>query len=321
MLEMLLKKGGSMSLHNEIEFEKEICAHLATNGWLYAEPNSEGDASGYDTPRAIYPADVIAWLQATQPQAWESLQKSHGTAAEVILLDRIRKQLDERGTLEVLRVGIEMVGLRAPLKFAQFKPALAMNVDLEARYAANRLRVVRQIRTNHDDIIDLVLFLNGIPVATAELKTDFTQDINAAVDQYRFDRIPKPKGRNTTEPLLDFPRGALVHFAVRNRSVMMTTKLEGPRTNFLPFNLGDHGGAGNPPTPKGHRTYYLWEQVWQRDSWLEILGRYLVTKRDSKKKITSVLFPRYHQLDATRQLVKTVLGMVCITPAKARVDA
>jgi type I restriction enzyme R subunit len=297
-----------MSLHNEIEFEKEICAHLATNGWLYAEPNSVGDASGYDTSRAIYPADVIAWLQTTQPQAWESLQKSHGTAAEAMLLDRLRKQLDERGTLEVIRVGIEMVGLRAPLKFAQFKPALAMNADLEAKYAANRLRVVRQIRTNHDDIIDLVLFLNGIPVATAELKTDFTQDINAAVDQYRFDRIPKPKGRNTTEPLLDFPRGALVHFAVSNRSVMMTTKLEGPRTNFLPFNLGDQGGAGNPPTPKGHRTYYLWEQVWQRDSWLEILGRYLVTKRDSKKKITSVLFPRYHQLDATRQLVKTVLA-------------
>lgn len=295
-----------MSLHNEVEFEKEICAHLSSEGWLYSEPGSQGDASGYDAPRAIYPADILAWLQATQPQAWESLQKSHGASAETMLLDRLRKQLDERGTLEVLRVGIEMVGLRAPIKFAQFKPALAMNADLEARYAANRLRVVRQIRTNHDDIIDLVLFLNGIPVATAELKTDFTQDINAAVDQYRFDRIPKPKGKNTTEPLLDFPRGALVHFAVSNRSVMMTTKLQGPSTYFLPFNLGDKGAAGNPPTPKGHRTHYLWEQVWQRDSWLEIIGRYLVTKRDSKKQITSVLFPRYHQLDATRKLVQAI---------------
>ena len=295
-----------MSLHNEVEFEKEICAHLSSSGWLYSEPGDEGDASGYDTPRAIYPADVLAWLQDTQPNAWESLQKSHGASAEPMLLDRLRKQLDERGTLEVLRVGIEMVGLRAPLKFAQFKPALAMNANLQARYAANRLRVVRQIRTNHDDIIDLVLFLNGIPVATAELKTDFTQDINAAVDQYRFDRIPKPKGKNSTEPLLDFPRGALVHFAVSNRSVMMTTKLQGPSTYFLPFNLGDNGAAGNPPTPKGHRTHYLWEQVWQRDSWLEIIGRYLVTKRDSKKQITSVLFPRYHQLDATRKLVQAI---------------
>lgn len=295
-----------MSLHKEIEFERDICAHLAANGWIYADPRNAGDASGYDTSRALYPDDIIEWLKASQPQSWESLKKSHGASAQIMLLDRLRKQLDERGTLEVLRVGIEMVGLKAPLKFAQFKPALAMNADLQACYEANRLRVVRQIRTNHDDILDLVLFLNGIPVATAELKSDFTQDINAAVDQYRFDRIPKPKGRNTTEPLLDFPRGALVHFAVSNRTVMMTTKLQGPTTTFLPFNLGDNGAAGNPARD-GHRTAYLWEQVWQRDSWMEIIGRYLVTKRDNKKQITSVIFPRYHQLDATRKLVRAVL--------------
>ncbi len=293
-----------MALHKEIEFENDICNHLAANGWLYAE----GDAKGYDTPRALFPADVLAWVQSTQPDAWAALSKTHGAHAEAMLLDRLRKQLDDRGTLDVLRVGVELLGLKAPLKLAQFKPALAMNPDLQARYAANRLRVVRQVRTNHDDIIDLVLFLNGIPVATAELKTDFTQDINAAVDQYRFDRIPKPKGKPFAEPLLDFPRGALVHFAVSNRTVMMTTKLQGPSTYFLPFNLGDHGAAGNPPNGKGHRTWYLWEQVWQRDSWLEIIGRYLVTKRDSKKQISSVLFPRYHQLDATRQLVKAVMA-------------
>ncbi len=293
-----------MALHNEIEFEKDICQHLAAHDWWYAE----GDAANYDTPRAIYPADVLVWIQSSQPKAWETLSKNHGAAAEAMLLDRLRKQLDERGTLEVLRVGIEMLGLKAPLKLAQFKPALAMNPDLQALYAANRLRVVRQVRTNHDGIIDLVLFLNGIPVATAELKTDFTQDINAAVDQYRFDRIPKPKGKPYAEPLLDFPRGALVHFAVSNRTVMMTTRLQGPSTYFLPFNQGDHGGAGNPPNGKGHRTAYLWEQVWQRDSWLEILGRYLVTQRDSKKQIKAILFPRYHQLDATRKLVQAVLA-------------
>jgi type I restriction enzyme R subunit len=227
--------------------------------------------------------------------------------AENTLLDRVRKQLDDRGTLEVLRFGVELLGLRQPLKLAQFKPALAMNPELQARYSANRLRVVRQARTGHDDVIDLVLFLNGIPVATVEIKTDFTQDINAAVDQYRFDRIPRPKGKPFAEPLLDFPRGALVHFALSNRTVMMTTKLQGPATQFLPFNQGDHGGAGNPPNAKGHRTHYLWEQVWERDSWLEIIGRYLVTRRDSKKKITGVIFPRYHQLDATRKLLDAVL--------------
>ena len=293
-----------MALHKEIEFENDICNHLAANGWLYAE----GDANGYDTPRALFPADVVAWVQATQPDAWAALSKTHGTNAESMLLDRLRKQLDDRGTLDVLRVGVEMLGLKAPLKMAQFKPALAMNPDLQARYTANRLRVVRQVRTNHDDIIDLVLFLNGIPVATAELKSEFTQGINEAVDQYRFERLPKPKGKAFAEPLLDFPRGALVHFAVTNRTVMMTTKLQGPATYFLPFNMGDHGAAGNPPNGKGHRTYYLWEQVWQRDSWLEILARYLVTKKDDKKRITGVLFPRYHQLDATRKLVQAVLA-------------
>ncbi len=297
-----------MALHLEVEFEKDICNHLAANGWLYAPPGSDGDAKGYDTPRALFPADVLAWVQATQADAWAALTKAHGAHAEAMLLDRLRKQMDDRGTLDVLRVGLEMLGLKAPLKMAQFKPALAMNPELQARYAANRLRVVRQVRTNHDDIIDLVLFLNGIPVATAELKSEFTQGINEAVEQYKFDRTPKPKGKTTTEPLLDFPRGALVHFAVTNRTVMMTTKLQGPATYFLPFNLGEHGAAGNPPNPQGHRTAYLWEQVWQRDSWLEIIARYLVTKRDEKKRITSILFPRYHQLDATRKLVQAVLA-------------
>ncbi|WP_018905438.1 DEAD/DEAH box helicase family protein [Variovorax paradoxus] len=292
-----------MSLHKEIEFENDICNHLGSHGWLYDE-----SAQLYDTPRALFPSDVIAWVQATQPKAWEALGKNHGAAAEGVLLDRLRKQLDERGTLEVLRFGIEMIGVRETLKLAQFKPALAMNPDLQARYAANRLRVVRQVRTNHDDVIDLVLFLNGIPVATAEIKTNFTQNVNEAVDQYRFDRHPKPKGKSSAEPLLEFPRGALVHFAISNSTVMMTTKLQGPITRFLPFNLGDDGAAGNPPNPKGHRTAYLWEQVWHPDSWLEILGRYLVTQRDGKKKVTGIISPRYHQLDATRKLLTAVLA-------------
>lgn len=179
-----------MSLHLEVQFEKDICYHLAANGWLYGAPGSEGDAKGYDTPRALFPADVQAWVQASQPQAWAALEKAHGAQALTVLLDRLRKQLDERGTLEVLRVGVELGGLKAPLKLAQFKPALAMNPELQARYAANRLRVVRQVRSNHDDVIDLVLFLNGLPVATAELKSEFTQGINEAVDQYRFERQP-----------------------------------------------------------------------------------------------------------------------------------
>src|SRR6266404_3811159 len=293
-----------MSLHKEISFEDEICGHLATHGWLYAE----GDAVLYDRARALFPADLVAWVQATQPTAWQTLAKNHGASVESVLLDRIRKQLDDRGTLDVLRHGVELIGLRQPIALAQFKPALAMNADILARYATNRLRVVRQVRYSsvNENCLDLVLFLNGLPVATAELKTDFTQSIDDAMDQYRFDRNPRPKGQGT-EPLLNFPSGALVHFAVSNSEVHMATQLVGPATGFLPFNKGDHGAKGNPPNPDGHRTSYLWEQVWERDSWLEILGRYLVTRRDDKKKITNIIFPRYHQLDATRKLQAKVL--------------
>ncbi|MBF0612644.1 MAG: type I restriction endonuclease subunit R, partial [Magnetococcales bacterium] len=295
-----------MTLHREIEFENDICNHLAAHGWLYAE----GDASHYDRNRALFPSDLLAWVQQTQPKAWDALLKNHGASAETTLLDRIRKQLDDRGTLELVRHGVELLGLRQPLKLAQFKPALAMNPELQSRYQANRLRVVRQVRysTHNENCLDLVLFLNGLPVATVELKSDFTQSVDDAVDQYRFDRNPRPKGQGSSEPLLDFPRGALVHFAVSNSEVRMTTKLQGPQTRFLPFNKGDGGGKGNPLNPNGHRTAYLWEEVWAVDSWLEILGRYIVARKDSKKKISDLIFPRYHQLDVTRQLVASVLA-------------
>lgn len=294
-----------MSVHKEISFEDEICGHLAAHGWLY----STGDTALYDRPRALFPPDVLAWVQATQPQAWEALSKSHGAAAEAMLLDRLRKQIDDRGTLDVLRHGIDLIGLKSRLNLAQFRPAMAMNPDIVARYDANRLRVVRQVHysTANENSIDLVLFLNGLPVATLELKTDFTQCIGDAIDQYRFDRHPRPKGQKV-EPLLLSPGGALVHFAVSNREVAMTTELAGPATRFLPFNKGNDGGAGNPLNPGGHPTAYLWEAVLERASWLEIIGRFLITRRDKKKNVVGVIFPRYHQLDATRKLTAAVLA-------------
>ncbi len=294
-----------MSLHKEIKFEDDICEHLAQHGWLY----EVGDAALYDRALALLPADVLAWVQATQSAAWHTLVKNHGAKAGDTLLARLRDQLDQRGTLDVLRHGVELLGLRAPLALAQFKPALALNADTLARYAANRLRVVRQVRysAHSENSIDLVLFLNGIPVATAELKSDFTQSVGDAIDQYRFDRNPQVKGK-LAEPLLSFPHGALVHFAVSHSEVAMTTKLAGADTAFLPFNLGHEGAAGNPANAAGgYRTAYLWEQVWARESWLEILGRYLIGLRDTKKKLIATIFPRYHQLDVTRKLQAAVL--------------
>jgi type I restriction enzyme R subunit len=216
------------------------------------------------------------------------------------------------GTLDLLRHGVEVLGLPKAIKLAEFKPAFGLNPQILQRYNANRLRVMRQVRysTRNQNRLDLVLVLNGIQVATCELKTDNTQSIADAVWQYKTDRDPRPAGL-APEPLLSFPSGALVHFAVSNREVQMTTRLEGPRTQFLPFNQGsDPGGpncgAGNP-VMEGHRTAYLWEEVWERHSWLEILGRYCIAERDKKKRIRRLVFPRYHQLAVTRLLLKAML--------------
>lgn len=297
---------GQTNLHQEHHFETEICQHLGANGWLYAE----SDAASFDRANGLFPPDLLNWIEATQPDSYQRLNKTHGPALPSVLAERVRKSLNERGTLDVLRRGVEMLGLKEPLMLAQFKPALAINPAIQAHYAANRLRVVRQVShspNNPKAELDLVLFLNGIAVATTELKSDFTQSVQDAVDQYRFDRHPQPKG-GMLEPLLGFPGGALVHFAVSQSEVMMTTKLAGPATVFLPFNRGNAGAAGNAPNPNGAATSYLWEEVWARESWLDILHRYLIGKRDGKKQLKSVIFPRYHQLDATRTLVADVLA-------------
>ncbi len=283
-----------MNLHQEHHFEREICAHLAANGWFHVE----GDAAHYDRQHGLFLPDLLAWVEATQPDSWQRLLKTHGPQLGERLAERIRKNLDERGTLDVLRRGVEMLGLKQPLSLVQFKPALAMNPVTQQHYAANRLRVVRQVKhspNRPNDCVDLVLFVNGIAVATAELKSDFTQSVGDAVDQYRLDRHPRPKG-GLREPLLAFPGGALVHFAVSQAEVMMTTRLAGEATRFLPFNRGNAGGAGNAPDRAGFATPYLLEEVWARDSWPEILGRYLIGKRDEKKQLQAVIFPRYHQL-------------------------
>jgi type I restriction enzyme R subunit len=190
----------------------------------------------------------------------------------------------------------------------QFKPADTLNQTTHEKYSKVRLRVMRQVHysTRNQKSIDLVLFVNGIPVATIELKTDFTQSVEDAINQYKKDR--EPKG----EPLLSFGHRALVHFAVSNSEVYMTTKLAGDKTYFLPFNKGNQGRAGNPINLDGSKTAYLWEQVFQKDNWLQILGRFMhlsieniidpVTGEQSKRE--SLLFPRYHQWESVTKLIQ-----------------
>ena len=299
-----------MADYNEYKFEQELCEALAASGWLYSKTDD-----GYDQALALFPADALAWLSATQPDELAKLIKPADSAvaqdkARTVLMQRLAKSLDQPlsqggGTLSVLRRGFKDGA--AKFDMCQFKPADNLNATTLDRYAKVRLRVMRQVHysTKNRNSLDLVFFVNGLPVATLELKTDFTQNVEDAITQYKKDRDPK------SEPLLIFGHRALVHFAVSNEEVYMTTKLAGNSTNFLPFNKGDDGRAGNPINPGSSRTAYLWEKVFQKDNWLQILGRFMhlsieniidpVTGEQSKRE--SLLFPRYHQWESVSKLI------------------
>ncbi|WP_310962436.1 type I restriction endonuclease subunit R [Nocardioides terrisoli] len=305
-----------MADHNEIKFEQEISEHLAAHGWLYS-PSDDG----YDAERALFPADVFGWLADTQPDELAKVVKNGSVAEEGQVLDRLVKVLDTPlesggGTLNVLRKGFQHVSARFDM--AQFKPESTLNPATSQRYSQVRLRVMRQVHystaTRHS--LDLVLFVNGLPVATLELKTDFTQTVTDAINQYKKDRPVKDPATGKPQAMFGFGTRALVHFAVSNDEVWMTTRLAGEKTHFLPFNRGTlDGGAGNPPASGGKSTTaYLWEDVFERDAWLNILGRFLHletrTSRDpisgAVEKSTTLLFPRYHQWDAVTRLTGAV---------------
>lgn len=306
-----------MALHNEIEFEKELCEHLVANGWLY----STNDA-GYDRERALFPEDFFGWLQDTQPEPLAKIVKADASDVEKQkgqLLDRLVKALDTPmenggGTLNLLRNGFSH--LTAKFQLCQFKPESTLNAKTVENYEAVRVRVMRQVHFSTADqrSVDLVLFVNGLPVATLELKTDFTQSITHAIEQYRT-RLPKDTGTGKVQPLFVSGARAVVHFAVSNDEAWMTTKLAGAKTYFLPFNRGtEDGGAGNPLNPHGSPSSYLWERVLQRDAWLGILGRFMYIKHEKQldpitgktSKSSSLRFPRFHQWEAVTNLTETV---------------
>lgn len=308
-----------MAVHNEIEFEKEIAEYLAAHGWLY----SADSAKGYDRERALFPEDVLRWLADTQPEQLAKVVKAgSGDIAkqEAHLLDRIVKVLDTPmdnggGTLNLLRKGFSH--LSAKFEMCVFKPESTLNAKRNADYDGVRVRVMRQVRfsTVDERSVDLVFFINGLPVATAELKTDFTQTITDAINQYKATRQPKDAASGKVQPLFVSGARALVHFAVTEDEVWMTTGLAGERTHFLPFNRGaEDGGAGNPPNSDGPRTAYLWERVLQRDAWLNIFGRLMYIKHESTTdpisgkttKSSSLRFPRFHQWEAVTELAAAV---------------
>lgn len=258
-----------MNIDRESSIEDEICAHLEANGWRY----DEGDAALYDRSKGIYVPDFIDWVRFFESNYWFGLEREFVHAyPQIMTVDKLRWSLDTKGTSDVLRVGIELFGLGRTLMLAQFMPASRPIQEIDG-YKLNTLRVIRQVRysTRNENCLDLVLFLNGLPVATAVLKAGPTETIEDAVDQYRFEHDPNPEGQ-PVEPLLTFPGGALFHFAVSNSEVRMTTKLEGSATIFLPFNRVKGDGL---PGPDSYPIAYLWEESWQRDNWLDFIRRYI----------------------------------------------
>lgn len=290
--------------NKEKAFEDEIVAHLTdAGGWV------SGTSADYDKSLGLDTTVLWEFIQATQADTWAKVATSHGgdtPLARSKVAKRIADEITARGTIDVLRKGVKEMG--QTLKLAYFAPAHELTPELRAQYDANILTVTRQAHVSESktaDSVDLLLLLNGLPVATAELKTQFTgQNVDDAIHQYRYDRKPSD---------LVFRARSVVNFALDQDAVAMATKLTGPSTTFLPFNLGSNGpgkdgGAGNPPAPGKHRTAYLWEHVWQRDTWLKILGSYVhvADVRDKAGKKTGskfTIFPRYHQFDAVSKLL------------------
>ena len=285
---------------SEQAFEAVIDAHLLANGYESIAGN------GFDRNRAIFPETALAFIRETQPKEWAKLESLHGDKTGEQILGDLCKWMDIHGALATLRHGFKCYG--RTLRAAYFKAAHELNPELESRYAANRLGLTRQLHFSprSEQSLDVTLSLNGIPVATLELKNPLTgQRVEDARRQYKQDRDPR-------EPIFEFRRRTLVHFAVDTESVLMTTRLAGAATHFLPFNKGCAGAAGNPPDPAGrtYRTAYLWEEVLQRDSLLDLLARFIHLQIDEKRddqgrkvKTESMIFPRYHQLEAVRMLV------------------
>jgi type I restriction enzyme R subunit len=290
--------------HREIRFEDAIEASLLMQGGY-----AKSDPANFSRERTLDPTLLLPFIKETQPKLWEPIAAYYGKDAETQVLDDLCKALDSQGALNVLRHGFKCFGKL--LRVAFFAPASGLNPETQALYDANRLTVTRQLKYSlkNENSLDLVLSINGLPVVTAELKNPMSgQTVENAKWQYKNDRDPN-------EPIFQFKKRALVHFAVDPDWVFMTTKLDGKGTYFLPFNKGHNGGAGNSPDPKGHayRTAYLWEEAWQRDSLLDIFARYLHLEVEERKirtkagvktkTVETMIFPRYHQLDAVRALV------------------
>ena len=321
----------------ESVFQADIVTQMQAHGWQL------GHASGYTAETALYEQDVLDFVQTTQPQEWKKFCRTHPIDSERHFIAALVKQLNKAdehstdrasrtyGTLGVLRHGLKIRNARFSL--CQFKPEHSLNPEIMARYEANICRVVPEVvyspytslkdgadandKVAKRNRIDIVLFVNGLPVTTMELKSEFKQAVQNAITQYKKTRLPKDPDTKKPEPLLTFKRGALVHFAVSQYEVYMTTRLAGDSTYFLPFNKGtSDGGAGNdvPADSSRYATGYLWNEVLTPENLLAILGHFMHLQIEEeedaigrKSKKETMMFPRYHQWDVVTKLVNAAI--------------
>ena len=286
-----------MSRINEHAFEEYIAGELvAGGGYLRGNPDN------FSRDLALDISILLKFIKDTQDVKWEELEEIHGGEVEEKFLKRLNQELDQRGMLDCLRNGVTDFGKKFDL--AYFRPVSGLNPEANALYQKNILTVTTQVHYSkkNENSVDIILSVNGLPVATVELKNKYTgQDVKNAKWQYKRDR-------DETELLFQFKKRALVHFAMDADDVYMTTRIHGTKTKYLPFNKGNDRGAGNPVNPSGHKTSYMWEYIWTKDSWMDILKRYMHLQEEEIKvedKIIikeTMIFPRYHQLDAVRKL-------------------
>ncbi|MEA5536116.1 type I restriction endonuclease subunit R [Crocosphaera sp. XPORK-15E] len=293
-------------MHKENEFENIIEKEL-----LQLSGYEKGNAKNYDPETALFPTEIINFIKETQPKQWQYLANTSPNDAQKIIIDSLTKELKSRGMLDVLRNGFKCYG--KTFKIAYFQPNTGMNPETLARYQKNRLTVTRQVTIKTGRIPDILLSINGLPIASIELKNPLSgSTYQDAIHQYQTQTDPK-------DPLFAFKQRCLVHFAVDSEQVWMTTKLAKESTYFLPFNKGHNHGAGNPISNNGeYRTSYLWLEVLQKDSLLDILARFLHIEIKETKIITDtgikyqkkeiLIFPRYHQLDVVRKLINHTQG-------------
>ena len=292
-----------MPTYREVNFEEHIETHLNRSDYQSRQ------SALYDRNLCLISDETLQFIRDTQPNEYQRLERQYGADTPIKLLDRVSKQIASRGVLDVLRKGVKDRGCE--FKLTYFRPSSGMNPDHQRLYAKNRFSLIRQLHYSqrNEKSLDMALFLNGLPLVTMELKNSLTGQVVAdAEKQYRTDRDPR-------EPLFQFKR-CLVHFAVGNEKVSMTTHLQGGGTRFFPFNKD----IENPVNPEGHKTAYLWEDILQPNNLMELINNFIHEQETIEKvydpKIDAVkdekhrvlVFPRYHQLDVIRKLEAAIVA-------------